>query len=812
MLGQDLRYGWRMLRRSPGFTAAAVVALALGIGANTAIFSVLDAVLLKPLPYEDPERLVKLWTRFRGIGIPGDRNWFSAPEFTDLRRLNQSLSHLAAISRGNYNISGSAGGVPERVEGAAVSPSLFPMLGVQSQIGRVFLNEEEQPGRDAVCLISHGLWQRRFGADRDLPGRTLVVNGRSFQVVGVLPAWFQYPAEAEMWTPLAFTPEALAPNNRGSHGLEVLARVKPALSLQQARADLEAAARTVTEQSRDYPYRQFDFTFLMIPLLEEMVGDVKTALWILMGAVGFVLVIACANVANLQLARASAREREIAIRAALGAGRGRLVQQLLTESVLLALLGGLAGWLLARWGLRALVTMAAASFPRVAGAEMDWRVLGFTMLASLATGVLFGLAPAMQVSRQANSESLKEGGRGASAGAAPLRLRRLLVVGEVALSLALLVGAGLLLKSFLRLQQVDGGFRPQGVLTLRLMLPQARYPKPEQVRGFYRDLIDRVRTLPGVEAAGATVALPLSGGGGSGTTTVDSRAVSPDKASPEADWRAVTPGYFEAMGVALVRGRYFDDRDSEQAAPVAIIDETMANTYWPGEDPIGKRLKRGGAQSTNPWMTIVGVVRHVRYRTLEAASRTQLYWPHTQFPVRLMSMAVRTSQDPRSLAATIQKQVQALDPDQPIYRVATMEELVADSLARRRLSMLLLALFAGTALVLAAVGIYGVMAYSVEQRAHEIGIRMALGAERWHVLRLVLGQSLALTTAGVALGLAGSLALTRLLRTLLFNVQAHDLATFAAVAAGLSLVALAASYIPARRASRVDPMVALRYE
>jgi putative ABC transport system permease protein len=807
---QDIRYGARMLARTPGFSAAAILALALGIGANTAIFSVVNAVLLRPLPYHDPDRLVKVWMKFTGIGLPNDQNWVSAPEFVDLREMSSGFSHLAAYAAAGYNLT--SGGLPERIEGAMVSASFFPLLGIEARLGRVFLPDEEQPGRDSVVLVSHGLWQRRFGANPNLPGTALTINNRSYTVAGVLPRGFQFPDDAEMWTPLAFSPQQLSPNSRGSHFLQVLARIKPALTLQQARADMDAVSRRIMERNPQYPYKNFNFAVLLVPLLEEMVGDIETALWILMGAVGFVLLIACANVANLLLARASAREREIAVRAALGAGRRRLVRQLLTESVILSLIGGAAGLLLARWGLSVLTTISATVFPRVAGAQLDARVLAFTMLISLATGVLFGLVPALQISRSVTYESLKEGGRSASSGLAPLRLRRLLVVAEVALSLILLAGAGLLMKSFLRLQEVDAGFRPDGVLTLRIALPQARYPQPAQVRTFYRDLLDRIEKLPGVDGAGAVSVLPLGGQSSSGTTTVDSPAVDPQNASPEADWRVVTPGYFRGMGIALISGRYFDQRDIETAQPVAIIDETMARIYWPNQDAVGKRLKRGGAQSTNPWMTIVGVVRHIRHRTLEASSRVQLYWPHTQTPVANMSLVIRSLADPRALANAVQKQVLAIDSDLPIYRVRTMLEWMAASVARRRLSMLLLAIFAGAALVLAAVGIYGVMSYSVAQRAHEMGIRMALGATRAHILRLVLGQSLSLAAAGVVAGGAGSLLLTRLISNLLFDVKPADPANLLLVAALLTAVALLASYIPARRATLVDPLNTLRQE
>ena len=805
----DFHYALRTLRKSAGFTLVAVLALALGIGANTAIFSVVNSVLLKPLPYDHSDKLVKIWMHFSGIGIPNDLNWVSIPEFVDVRDQNRSFSHIAAMHGVNFNVSFTDS--PERIEGATVSPSLFPLLGVQAQLGRTFLPEEAQKGRDNVVILSNGLWKRRFGSNPNVVGARLTINAQTYVVVGVLPPGFQYPDQAEMWAPLSFTQDDLSPNNRGNHGYEVIARIKPELTLEQARADMAAVSQRIIEENPGYHYQEVRFAVVINPLLEETVGDIRTALWILMGAVGFVLLIACANVANLLMVRASAREKEIAIRTALGAGRGRLVQQLLTESVMLGLAGGLAGLLLARWGLKALIALSASSYPRVAGTTIDGQVLAFTMLISLATGVIFGIAPAIQASRNVTHDSLKEGGRTSMGGAASQRVRRWLVIAEFALSLVLLVGAGLLMKSFFRLQEVDPGFRPDGVLTMRISLPDEKYKQPAQIRQFFLELLRRVRTVPGVEAAGAVSALPLSGNGSSGTVIVDTTAVPPEKTSLEADWRNTVPGYFEAMGIALMRGRYFDDRDTESSQPVAIIDETMAQTYWPNEDPIGKRIHRGGRQSRAPWMSVVGVVRHVRYASLEAQSRVQLYWPETQSPWSSLSLAIHTFGDPMSLSTAVQRQVQAIDPDQPVYRIRTMREWMSESIARRRLAMLFLSIFAGAALALAAVGIYGITSYSVAQRSQEMGVRMALGASRPMILRLVLGQSLALTLIG-AVGLAGSLVLTRLMSSLLFNVKSTDPVTFAIVALVLTLAALLATYVPAWRATRTDPMVALRYE
>jgi predicted permease len=806
---QDIRYTFRMLIRTPGFTSIAVLALALGIGANTAIFSVVNAVVLKPLPYHKPEQLVQLWMRFTNIGIPNDQNWVSAPEFVDLQQ-NRSLSYLAAISNGDHNLK--IGGIPERVSGAQVSASFFPMLGVHAKLGRIFLPEEDHPGHEFVVLLSDSLWKRRFGADPGVAGRKLVMDGQSYQIAGVLPADFHLPEKAELWTPLAFAASDLTPNNRGNHGNQVIARIRDGVSYEQARADLDAVSQRIVEQHPEYPYRQFNFKVLMVPLLEQQIGDVKAALWILMGAVGLVLLIACANVANLLLVRASVREREIAVRQALGVGEWRLTRQLLTESVILSLVGGAAGVLLGYWMLRALIALSASSFPRIAETRMDVRVLVFAVLASLVTGIIFGLAPAFHASRRVTHESLKEGGRGGTSRGASQRLRSALVVAEVALSLALLVGAGLLIRSFLRLQDVEGGFHAEGVLTMRVGLPEQKYPKPENTIRFFRELLERVRAIPGVDAAGAVTGLPLTGSGWSGTARIDTQSVPEKDRSPEVDQRPVTKGYFEAMGIQLLEGRYFDDRDNENSQQVAIVDETMARTYWPGDTAIGKRIRTGGDQAR--WRTIVGVVRHVRYRTLESPSRTEFYWPYPQTPfaLRTMRLAIHTTLDPHSVAGAVERQVQAIDPDQPADRVETMQELVADSMARRRLSTWLLGLFAGVALLLAALGIYGVVSYSVAQRSHEVGIRMALGASAGSVLRMVVGQSLWLTLTGVGVGVIASLGLTRMLSGLLFGVTATDPVTFLVVAAALMTIGAAASLVPAMRATTVDPVNALRQE
>jgi putative ABC transport system permease protein len=807
---QDLRFAVRVLLKNPGFTLVAVLTLALGIGANTAIFSVVNTVLLKPLPYPNPDSLVKAWTHFTGIGLPNDQNWFSAPEFRDLTQQNRSFSNVSIVNPSTFNLGLS--GNPQSVNGAVVSPSLFTILGVSPRLGRTFTPEEAQQGRDRVVVLGYSLWQRAFGSDPQILGKDIIVDGRSCNVIGVTPKGFDYPSPAELWMPQVFVATDFAPDNRGNHGYEVLARLKSGISLAQARQDMVALSKSIIEQNRDYPYERFGFAVLLHPLLEETVGDVQASLWILMGAVGFVLLLVCANVTGLLLVRSTARQKEIAVRVALGAGVRRITRQLLTESLLLSLLGGLLGLLLTPLLLRVIVTLSTTTLPRVVSTAIDLRALLFTFAVAVGTGILFGLVPALEASRGVQYQILKEGGRTGTEGRASHRLRRFFVSAEAALAVILLAGSGLLLRSFVKLLDVDPGFRAEGVLTAQVALPTAKYAKPEQARAFFHELVNRVHQLPGVEAVGAISFLPLSGQGTSGTTTVDSRAVSRQDASPEADLRSVTPGLFQAMGILLISGRFFDERDTDTAPAVGIIDESMATTYWPNEDPIGKRIKLGGSDSKAPWMTIIGLVRHVRYRTLEARSRVQLYWPEAQNSANFMVLALRTSAAPMTLAPAVQKTVLEIDPQQPVDRVLTMEQVMADSLARRRLTLTLLAAFAGGAILLAALGIYGVTAYMVTQRQQEIGLRMALGASRADVLGLVVGQGMSLMIAGLGVGLVLSLGLTWVLGSLLFSVRPYDPLSLAAASAGLALVALVACSLPAWRATRVDPLVALRYE
>jgi predicted permease len=808
VLMQDFRFAVRQMAKRPGFAAVVVLTMALGIGANAAIFSVLDAVLLRPLPYSQPERLVKVWTRFTGIGLPNDQNWVSAPEFRDFQQLNHSFSDLAAMGSGAVNLG--VKGSPQRVVGASVSPGLFGMLGTQPMIGRSFLAEEGQPGHDHEVVLSYGLWKRVFGGSPSVVGSTVDIDGVPTSVVGVMPEGFSYPDQSEIWGPLAFSPDDLSENSRGGHGLEVLGRIKPGLSLAQVQSDMDRVGKTMIEQHASYPYQKFGFGVILRPLLEETVGDVRPSLIVLMAAVGLVLLIACANIANLLLARSTERQQEMETRMALGAGGGRLARQLLTESVVLALAGGLVGVAITPSMLRGLAAIAAKSLPRAIHTAVDARSLALTVVVSLATGILFGLAPALQAAGKRRFDRLKAGR--STEGRQPRRLRSALVVCETAFALMVVAGAGLLLRSFAEILKVDPGFRPEGVLTLRVALPDAVYSKPEQVRAFYTQLLDRVQSLPGVASAGAVSALPLSGQGGSGTTTVDTQSVPLEATTPEADQRVATNDYFKAMGISVIRGRSFEPRDSATGPPVAIVDESLAQTYWPNQDPIGKRLHVGGRAGNAPWATIVGVVRHVRNRTLEARSRVEVYWPEAQRPASGMTLTISTAGNPMDLAATIQREVASIDPDLPVYRVQTMTEVMGDSLERRKLALILLGVFAALALVLAAIGIYGVTSYSVAQRKSEIGVRMALGADRGQVFSMLLRSGLAPIALGLGLGLVLALSLTRLMSGLLFAVRAYDPLALGGGALLLLASALLAIFIPARRATKVNPMVALRYE
>ena len=804
-LVQDLRYGVRMLLQKPAFTFVVVLALAVGIGANSAIFSVVNAVLLRPLPYADPERLVMIWMDNSRINIAED--WHSFPNYTDYRDHNEVLELIAAFNNRSFNITGS--GEPERVQGAWMTTSLLPLLGVAPALGRNFSSEEEQPGKDQVVIIGHGLWQRRFGGDPNILEQTIMLNGNPRTVIGVMPEGFAFPAkDSEMWVPIALTQQQMAARN--SIAYQVIGRIKPGVTFGQAKANLETVNRWILNQNPG----QEGYGVNPVPYHDQVVGSVRPALLALLGAVAFVLLIACANVANLLLSRAAARSREIAIRTALGAGRGRIIRQLLTESLLLALIGGALGLLIAFWGLNLLLAISPSDLPRLDQITIDRRVLAFTLGVSLLTGLIFGLVPALQASRPDLAESLKEGGRGSSGGLQGKRIRSGLVVFEVATALVLLICAGLMIKSFLNLQDVKMGFNPDRLLTVRLQLSGTKYREDASATNFYKQLLERVEAMPGVESASAILTLFLSKTPNSTSFTIEGRAPFAPNEAVEVPVDIVTPGFFKSAGIPLVGGREFTSQDGSDTPNVVIINETMAKRFWQGEDPIGRRFMYGtpGGDGEPPWMTIVGVVGDVRRTGFDAEVRPETFLPHGQAPARGMMLMVRSTSDPESLTGAVREAVRSIDSDLPVFSVKPMDALLGDMMAQRRLNMLLFAILAGVALVLAGVGIYGVIAYSVTQRTHEIGIRMALGARRSDIVKMVVKQGVALAAGGVGMGILASVLLTRLMAALLYGVSATDLVTFVAISVLLTLVAVVASFIPARRATRVDPMIALRYE
>ncbi|MBO0724571.1 MAG: ABC transporter permease [Blastocatellia bacterium] len=804
---QDLRYGARMLLKRPGFTFVAGLALAVGIGANTAIFSVVNAVLLKPLPYYDPQRLVWISETWPNRNA----EFVLSPDYIEWRAQSRAFEHLVAFGESAVNLTGR--GESERLACVYSTANLFPALGVAPVVGRAFTPEEDRPGAAAVALLSHRLWLRRFGGDPKIVGQSLAIGGESYLVIGVMPAGFQFSREAELWLPLRLNAEQELRRERMSV-VNVVGRLKANSSIDRAQEELNLIARRIDQANPgQWPGAQVRVT----PLGERLAGDLRRPLQALFGAVALVLLIACANVANLLLARSAARQKEMAIRAAMGAGRWRLIRQTFTESLLLSALGGVAGLLLAVLGVRALVALSPDNLARFRESGVDGAVLGFTLVVSLLTGVVAGMVPALQISHVNLSDALKEGWGAGGNAAAPLRrgMRRAmpaLVIGELALTLALLAGAGLLIKSFLRLRAVELGYDPENVLTMMIQLNSSKYPSgaPQQ-KAYYQELLARVKALPGVEGAAISTGLPFTGISGRAPLTIEGRPPVHDSQKPLMEMNEISHDYFRAMGMRLRVGRAFTERDDETAQPVAIINETLARRYFPGEDPLGKRILFG----PRAW-TIVGVAPDVRRYGLEEEVRPEFYRPYLQetgilgfVPVKL---EVRAVGDSLNLAAAVRRQALAIDPDQPVFSMRTMERRLAESIAPRRFQMTLFGVFAAVALALAAVGIYGVIAHSVSLRTHEIGIRMALGAKPRDVLRMVVAQGMRLALIGLAIGLTGAFALTRVMASLLFSVSPTDPATFASVSALLAMIAFLATYLPARRATKVDPMIALRHE
>jgi predicted permease len=822
MAVDDVRYALRGFMRAPGFTVAAVLSLAIGIGANTAIFSIASALLLRPLPYQDSERLVILWNRAPGIGIAED--WFSTGQYFDIKNGHTGFEDVAILIGAVWNLTGD--GEPERVGTLRVSSNLLPMLGVRPELGELFTADDDRPGRTGRALISHGTWMRRYGGDPSVVGRSLTLNGQQYIVSGVLPAGFDLPREvvptlggaehSEIILPLPLSAEA--PAIRNGEDYNIIGKLKPAVAEDAAQVEMDAiTARLREEHPNIYPAHG-GLTFDIVPLREQVVGDVRRSIVVLTGAVLFVLLIACANVANLLLARALARQQEAAVRAALGAGRARLVRQYLTESLLLAVMGGAAGLLLAAGTLELVRAFGSASVPRLHDIRIDQTVLAFTAALSIGAGLLFGLMPALTSAREGLRHALARTGQRSSSGGAlwgrGVNVRRLLVGAQLALSVMLLIGSGLLIRSFIQLQKVSPGFNPRGLLTMEVSLTGRRYPDAARVIESYREVWSRLRAVPGVEAAGGVSMLPLSQMFAWGPIVLEGRALPSGESFINVDQRTVGGDYFAAMQIPLLSGRLFSEHDTREMPRVVVVDDRMAALLWPNEDPLGKRLRRGGmdTDASAPWLTVVGVVGRVKQYTLdERDSRIAMYHPHTQAGSRSLNIVVRAGA-PEAITSAVVQSIRGLDPDLPIYNVKTMAARVDDSLARRRFAMLLLTLSAGIAVVLAALGTYGVMAYLVNQGQRDLGIRMALGASPAAIRAMVVRHGFFVAMAGVGVGVAAATAMAGVMRNMLFGIQPIDPITFATGAAVLFAVALAGCLAPARRAAAVQPSVAIRTE
>ncbi len=802
-LRQDIRYALRRLIKSPVFTGVALITLALGIGANAAIFTVVNTVLIQPLPYRDPDQIVGIYH-----SSAGRRSVMSGPNFVDVRKQSQTLQDAAAISRSRMILTGQ--GEPVRLDAAEVSGTLFDILGVRPILGRTFRDDDNQPGKTHIAILGHSLWRQRFGSEARIVGRRITLDGVPYEVVGVMPEGFAFPTGREIWTPVEYTDDFTV-KQRGAWYLTVVGRARPGVPIEQVKAEIQTIGARLAAQ---YPESNEGLDFAAVQLHEAMVGDIRKAMLVLFGAVGFVLLIACVNVANLLLAKAAARESEIAVRTALGAGRGRLVRQLLTESLILSIVGGLLGLLLAAWGVEALLALEPQGIPRLGEVRLDPMVVGFTVAVSLVTGLLFGVFPAFHSTSAGLAAALKEGARGALSSRTGSRVRSTLVVSEIALAVTLLAGAGLMVRSFTRLAAVDPGFNVQPALTFDLTLPDARYAEEPQQIAFFDQLLPKLEALPGVQAAAAVMALPLTGNSFVITFEVAGRPPVAPSQQPAMQIRVATTKYFQLIGIPLKRGRLFTADDRAGSPPVVVITEAAARQYFPNEDPIGKKITLGwgrGPGLPRAGGEVVGVVGDIKDAGLAEADPPQLYMPYGQWPIQSMAVMLKTAVPPATVGDAARRAVYSVDPSLPVSNVRTLEQIVARSISQPRFYMSLLTVFAGVAVTLAAIGIFGVLSYAVAQRTREIGIRMALGAHERTVVRLIVREAMLMAAAGVVIGIGVALPLTNVLvAKLLFATTPYDPLTYASVGALLTFIALAAAYVPARRATRVDPIVALR--
>jgi putative ABC transport system permease protein len=813
----DLRFAIRQLIKNPGFTIIAVLVLALAIGANTAVLSLVNALLIRPLPYKAPDNLVLLWERFPTQGL--ERIPVSAPEYLDYEKQTKSFEKLGAFNYAAYNLT--TGDVPERIAGAVVSPSVFALLGVEPIRGRVFINSEGAEGRDDVVVISARLWQRRFNSNPTIVGNKINLNERPYTVVGIMSEQFDFPlplfnvqgarfgGRVDIWKPIAFTKDELEARYSRSYGM--IARLRSGISVARAQAEIDAiTANFQRTHPNNYPRETTAFGAKLYPLHDQVVGAMRAGLWILVGAVTLVLLIACANLTTMLLARAGSREREMAIRVALGASLKRMLRQLLTESVLLSILGGTVGVLLAVWGLDLLRVIGGQTVPRLREVNLDLSVLAMTFGVSVITGILFGLVPALVSAKPELTEALNEGGRGSTAGAHRSRVRNSLIVAETVLALVLLISAGLLVKSFVRLQSVSPGFNPHNILTAEISLPVAKYPRGQPVANFYEEALRRIKNIPGVQHAAFTVMLPLSGSNTDSSFMIEGQDPRASGTYPDEEIRDITPDYFRVLQTPLITGRFFTEADTADSPPVVIVNQAFAKKYFRKGEALGKRISR---DDTNPkWTTIIGVVADIKHRSLDTEAQPEYYFPHTQGPDREMVLAVRSAQDARTLARAVREELRNIDPDVPLANARTLDAVVADSIAPRRLSVVLLCAFSGIALLLASVGMYGVISFLVVQRTHEIGVRMALGAQRSDVLKMVIGHAAKLLLIGAAIGLPIAFFSSSALRTLLYQVSPFDMSIFLIVPMILAAVGLLASYLPALRATRADPMISLSHK